>query len=88
VAPDLRFEPGGVVISVADDGAGIPREHIPRLTERFYRVDKGRSRAVGGTGLGLAIVKHVVNRHRGRLLVDSELGKGTVFTVWLPGVAK
>jgi two-component system, OmpR family, phosphate regulon sensor histidine kinase PhoR len=88
VAPDLRFEPGGVVISVADDGAGIPREHIPRLTERFYRVDKGRSRAVGGTGLGLAIVKHVVNRHRGRLLVDSEVGKGTVFTVWLPGVAK
>ncbi len=87
-APDLRFEPGGVVISVADDGAGIPREHIPRLTERFYRVDKGRSRAVGGTGLGLAIVKHVVNRHRGRLVVDSEMGKGTIFTIWLPGVAK
>jgi two-component system, OmpR family, phosphate regulon sensor histidine kinase PhoR len=87
-APDPRFEPGGVVISVADDGAGIAREHLPRLTERFYRVDKGRSRAVGGTGLGLAIVKHVVNRHRGRLLVDSELGKGTVFTIWLPGVAK
>jgi two-component system phosphate regulon sensor histidine kinase PhoR len=86
--PDARFEPGGVVITVADDGAGIAREHLPRLTERFYRVDKGRSRAVGGTGLGLAIVKHVVNRHRGRLLVDSELGKGTVFTVWLPGVAK
>jgi two-component system phosphate regulon sensor histidine kinase PhoR len=87
-APDLRFEPGGVVITVADDGAGIAREHLPRLTERFYRVDKGRSRSVGGTGLGLAIVKHVVNRHRGRLLVDSEVGKGTVFTVWLPGVAK
>ena len=87
-APDTRFAPGGVVISVADDGAGIAREHIPRLTERFYRVDKGRSRAVGGTGLGLAIVKHVVNRHRGRMLVDSELGKGTVFTIWLPGVAK
>jgi two-component system phosphate regulon sensor histidine kinase PhoR len=87
-ARDLRFEPGGVVITVADDGAGIAREHIPRLTERFYRVDKGRSRAVGGTGLGLAIVKHVVNRHRGRMLIDSELGKGTVFTIWLPGVAK
>jgi two-component system, OmpR family, phosphate regulon sensor histidine kinase PhoR len=87
-APDTRFEPGGVVVTVADDGMGIAREHLPRLTERFYRVDKGRSRAVGGTGLGLAIVKHVVNRHRGRLLVDSELGKGTIFTVWLPGVAK
>jgi two-component system phosphate regulon sensor histidine kinase PhoR len=81
---DQRFEPNGVVISVADDGAGIAREHIPRLTERFYRVDKGRSRAVGGTGLGLAIVKHVVNRHRGRLVIDSVEGKGTVFTVWLP----
>ncbi len=87
-APDTRFEPGGVVVSVADNGAGIPREHLPRLTERFYRVDKGRSRAVGGTGLGLAIVKHVVNRHRGRLLVESEVGQGTVFTVWLPGVVK
>ncbi len=86
--PDPRFEPGGVVVSVADDGAGIAREHLPRLTERFYRVDKGRSRSVGGTGLGLAIVKHVVNRHRGRLVVDSEIGKGTVFTIWLPGVAK
>ena len=85
VAPDTRFEPGGVAISVADDGIGIPREHIPRLTERFYRVDKGRSRAIGGTGLGLAIVKHVVNRHRGRLLVESEAGKGSVFTIWLPG---
>jgi two-component system, OmpR family, phosphate regulon sensor histidine kinase PhoR len=87
-APDLRFEPGGVVIAVADDGAGIAREHIPRLTERFYRVDKGRSRSIGGTGLGLAIVKHVVNRHRGRLLIDSEIGKGTTFTIWLPGVTK
>jgi two-component system phosphate regulon sensor histidine kinase PhoR len=81
---DSRFEPHGVVVSVADDGAGIPREHIPRLTERFYRVDKGRSRAVGGTGLGLAIVKHVVNRHRGRLVIESTEGKGTVFTIWLP----
>jgi two-component system phosphate regulon sensor histidine kinase PhoR len=79
-----RFEPGGVVITVADDGQGIAREHIPRLTERFYRVDKGRSRAVGGTGLGLAIVKHVVNRHRGRLFIDSAEGAGTTFTVWLP----
>jgi two-component system phosphate regulon sensor histidine kinase PhoR len=74
----------GVILSVADDGAGIPRQHLPRLTERFYRVDTGRSRAVGGTGLGLAIVKHVVNRHRGQLLIESEEGRGTSFTVWLP----
>jgi len=72
------------VVSVADHGQGIPREHIPRLTERFYRVDKGRSRAAGGTGLGLAIVKHVVNRHRGRLRVDSMVGEGSTFTVELP----
>ena len=85
-APDSRCEPGGVAISVADNGIGIPREHIPRLTERFYRVDKGRSRAIGGTGLGLAIVKHVVNRHRGRLFIDSEIGTGSVFTIWLPGL--
>jgi two-component system phosphate regulon sensor histidine kinase PhoR len=81
---DTRFEANGVLVSVADDGVGIAREHIPRLTERFYRVDKGRSRAVGGTGLGLAIVKHVVNRHRGRLVIDSAEGQGTTFTVWLP----
>ncbi len=74
---DPRCAPNGVIISVADEGPGIPREHIPRLTERFYRVDKGRSRAVGGTGLGLAIVKHVINRHRGRLLIDSTEGQGT-----------
>ncbi|HTQ70789.1 MAG TPA: ATP-binding protein [Acidocella sp.] len=87
-AADTRFPPGGIVVAVADDGIGILREHIPRLTERFYRVDKGRSRAIGGTGLGLAIVKHVVNRHRGRLVIDSEPGKGTTFTVWLPGQAR
>ncbi len=74
----------GIVIAVADQGAGIPKEHLPRLTERFYRVDKGRSRAVGGTGLGLAIVKHIVNRHRGQLLIESEEGKGTTVSIWLP----
>jgi two-component system phosphate regulon sensor histidine kinase PhoR len=81
---DPRFEPHGIIISVADDGAGIAPQHIPRLTERFYRVDKGRSRAVGGTGLGLAIVKHVINRHRGRLVIESTEGQGTTFTIWLP----
>ena len=74
----------GIVLSVGDEGSGIPAQHLPRLTERFYRVDKGRSRAVGGTGLGLAIVKHIVNRHRGQLLIESEEGKGTTVSVWLP----
>ncbi len=74
----------GVTVSVADDGAGIPRQHLPRLTERFYRVDTGRSRAVGGTGLGLAIVKHILNRHRGQLAIDSKEGEGATFTIWLP----
>lgn len=82
---DDRFAANGVLVSVTDDGPGIPREHIPRLTERFYRVDKGRSRAVGGTGLGLAIVKHIVNRHRGRLVIESAENAGATFTVWLPG---
>ena len=72
------------MLSVSDDGVGIARQHLPRLTERFYRVDTGRSRAIGGTGLGLAIVKHVVNRHRGQLLIESEEGKSTTFSVWLP----
>jgi two-component system, OmpR family, phosphate regulon sensor histidine kinase PhoR len=73
-----------VAIRVADDGEGIAREHLPRLTERFYRVDAGRSRDMGGTGLGLAIVKHIVNRHRGTLDIESEIGRGTTFTVYLP----
>jgi two-component system phosphate regulon sensor histidine kinase PhoR len=84
-APGARWpNRRGIVLSVADQGVGIPREHLPRLTERFYRVDKGRSRAVGGTGLGLAIVKHIVNRHRGQLLIESEEGKGTTVSIWLP----
>ena len=77
----------GVKISVENFGEGISEEHLARLTERFYRVDKGRSRAMGGTGLGLAIVKHIVNRHRGHLLIDSELGKGSVFSVHLPAIS-
>ncbi len=76
--PDL------VRISVIDRGEGIPAAHIPRLTERFYRVDPGRSRSVGGTGLGLAIVKHIVLRHRGRLEISSEPGVGTTVSVSLP----
>ena len=71
-------------VQVADDGPGIDPVHLPRLTERFYRADSHRSRELGGTGLGLAIVKHIVNRHRGRLRVSSELGEGSVFTVILP----
>ncbi|MBF0250416.1 MAG: PAS domain-containing protein, partial [Alphaproteobacteria bacterium] len=74
----------GVEIHVSNQGEGIAPQHLARLTERFYRVDKGRSRAMGGTGLGLAIVKHIVNRHRGRLLVHSQPGQGARFTVQFP----
>ena len=74
---------GAVSVSIVDQGTGIPREHLPRLTERFYRVDKARSRELGGTGLGLAIVKHIVNRHRGALTIDSAPGQGSTFTVYL-----
>ncbi|MDB5372428.1 MAG: two-component sensor histidine kinase, partial [Belnapia sp.] len=81
--PRLPARPG-VLLTVTDDGPGIPAEHIPRLTERFYRVDRGRSRSAGGTGLGLAIVKHIVSRHRGLLLIESEPGSGACFRVWLP----
>ena len=76
-----------VSLSVIDKGDGIPADHIPRLTERFYRVDPGRSRQVGGTGLGLAIVKHIVLRHRGRLEIKSKPGEGTRVEVTLPRAA-
>jgi two-component system phosphate regulon sensor histidine kinase PhoR len=80
-----RGPKGAVVrLSVSDAGAGIAAHHIPRLTERFYRVDDHRSREKGGTGLGLAIVKHIVNRHRGRFLIESTPGKGSLFSVLLP----
>jgi two-component system phosphate regulon sensor histidine kinase PhoR len=82
--PGLRRAKAMIAIAVADRGEGIAREHIPRLTERFYRVDAARSRDLGGTGLGLAIVKHVVNRHRGSLEIESAPGEGSVFTVYLP----
>ncbi|GAB4299690.1 MAG: phosphate regulon sensor histidine kinase PhoR [Thiohalomonadaceae bacterium] len=74
----------GAHFSVSDSGIGIPAEHLPRLTERFYRVDTGRSREVGGTGLGLAIVKHVLTRHNARLRIDSRPGKGSTFTIDFP----
>jgi two-component system phosphate regulon sensor histidine kinase PhoR len=77
---------GKIAVSVADDGPGIAPEHLPRLTERFYRVDVPESRSRGGTGLGLAIVKHIINRHRGELLIESEVGKGTTFTALLPAI--
>ena len=85
----LWSDGGGMVrISVSDEGEGIAPEHIPRLTERFYRVDPGRSRAAGGTGLGLAIVKHIIERHRGRFDIASVVGKGSTVTVMLPPHAK
>ena len=74
----------GISIAVTNACEGIAPEHVARLTERFYRIDKARSRSTGGTGLGLAIVKHVVNRHRGHLAIDSQPGKGVTFTVFLP----
>lgn len=74
----------GWAVEVADDGEGIDEVHLPRLTERFYRVDTHRSREKGGTGLGLAIVKHIIQRHRGRLRIDSTKGQGSRFTVILP----
>jgi len=92
----IKFSPeGGTVtvrhesgtrdrILVEDNGDGIPAQHLERLFERFYRVDRARSRDMGGTGLGLAIVKHLALLHGGEVTVDSELGKGTIFTIHLP----
>ena len=76
--------PAEVAVTVRDFGAGIAPEHLPRLTERFYRVDNAQSRAEGGTGLGLALVKHTISRHRGRLTIESRPGEGAAFTVILP----
>ena len=87
-AVEVRIEPDAASrrlrVDVIDDGPGIAPQHLPRLTERFYRVDVAASRKKEGTGLGLAIVKHVVNRHRGQLEITSELGRGSRFRVWLP----
>jgi two-component system phosphate regulon sensor histidine kinase PhoR len=79
-APDLAADkPGGAVLAVTDTGYGIPEAHLPRITERFYRVSTSRSRESGGTGLGLAIVKHVLNLHQARLSIESEVGRGSTF---------
>jgi two-component system, OmpR family, phosphate regulon sensor histidine kinase PhoR len=83
----VRLDDAGpelIRLSVIDQGDGIAAEHLPRLTERFYRVDPGRSRSIGGTGLGLAIVKHIAQRHRGRIDIRSKLGEGTSVRVYLP----
>ena len=79
VSPD-----GFIEMAVSDTGIGVPPEDLPRLTERFYRVDKARSRELGGTGLGLAIVKHVVQAHGGWMRIESELGRGTTVRLYLP----
>jgi two-component system phosphate regulon sensor histidine kinase PhoR len=90
-AATVRIEaargPGGLVIRVLDRGCGISREHLPRIFERFYLVDKARSRQLGGTGLGLAIVKHIVQAHRGRVTVESVVGQGSTFTIHLPAIS-
>jgi two-component system phosphate regulon sensor histidine kinase PhoR len=83
----VRWQPlgnGASMLSVEDTGPGIAPEHLPRLTERFYRVDRSRSRDTGGTGLGLAIVKHVAQRHGAELRIDSVPGKGSVFSIVFP----
>ena len=87
-APGRRGADAMVSAAVRYDGEGIPQDAIPRLTERFYRVDVKRSRERGGTGLGLAIVKHIVNRHHGRLQIESKPGDGSTFTILLPAVSK
>jgi two-component system phosphate regulon sensor histidine kinase PhoR len=81
--PSLGRQAGRYAVAVVDNGPGIAPEHLPRLTERFYRVDVASSREKGGTGLGLAIVKHILNRHRGELAIASKAGKGSTFTVML-----
>ena len=84
VAASWRIVNGEGVLTVTDTGIGIAAEHLPRLTERFYRVDRGRSRDTGGTGLGLAIVKHVAQRHHARLEIDSRIGVGSSFRLHFP----
>jgi signal transduction histidine kinase len=77
-----------IVVRVSDTGSGISADHLPRIFERFYRVDPGRSRQEGGTGLGLAIVKHLVEAHGGRVDAESELGRGTTILLYFPSVTQ
>jgi two-component system phosphate regulon sensor histidine kinase PhoR len=81
---ELAADEKGILLRVQDDGPGIAKRHLPRLFERFYRVDEGRARAAGGTGLGLAIVKHICLKHGGWVKVDSTIGLGTEFTCYFP----
>ncbi|MFO7782386.1 MAG: ATP-binding protein, partial [Spirochaetia bacterium] len=84
VGIEITRSEGELLIAVADTGPGIPRRDLPRIFERFYRVDQARSRALGGTGLGLSIVKHIAQAHGGSVEVESELGRGSRFTIRLP----
>lgn len=84
VTGGLSGDKAEIFIGISDTGIGIPKESLPRIFERFYRVDKGRSKETGGTGLGLSIVRHIVENHGGRVLVESEPGQGSTFTVYLP----
>src|SRR3954453_21684226 len=87
VLVEIRPDHDAVVIRVADTGVGIPQRDLPRIFERFYRVDQARARETGGTGLGLSIVRHVTENHGGEVTVESELGRGAVFEVRLPTAA-
>jgi two-component system phosphate regulon sensor histidine kinase PhoR len=84
VRVEAKQSDGEIIVSIRDEGCGIEKRHIPRLFERFYRVDKARNRKLGGTGLGLAIVKHITQAHGGRVTVESTPGKGSVFCLHLP----
>jgi two-component system phosphate regulon sensor histidine kinase PhoR len=84
----VRGRRGGVDVEVSDSGRGIPDEALPRIFDRFYRVERSRSREEGGTGLGLAIAKHIIDAHGGQISAGSRVGRGSVFTVHLPGAGQ